>query len=610
MLHGEGPAIVAAGPGSGKTLCITRRLLYLILECNIPPQEILVITFTKEAAKTMQERFYNELQSLTEGYKNYGGYINFGTFHSFFYQIIKNIKKYSEYQLITQQEKVRIVREILKDETTKEVSQNSIKEFLSQVSLYKNTGKFASKYYETEEHLRLLENMTQYERKKHTYKRLDFDDMLFICYKELSGDRELLTYWQKRFSYILVDEFQDINLLQYKLLCLLCIPPYNLFVVGDDDQAIYGFRGSTTGIFQLFQKDFPDTKLICLVQNYRCKERIVKASKRLIEQNKKRVGKELVSAVNNGSKGQIRVYKGGQSKACYENIICKLQKYNAEQLNEAAVLFRTNASLQKFAVCLAMQGIPFVIREKITSVYEHFVVKDILDYFYAAGGNCERRLYFRIFIRLGIGISRETLRCETVNIKKLKEIYRQGFYKNPRTVSELETLEKKLKQLSGMRPALGIKFILHAMDYKKYLLQKSQNSRELLEEWNHIIEWLTEDACQFRTFSEWLNHQDYYAKELAKQYSLLSKEKKGIHLLTLHASKGLEFQRVYIMNVNEGILPQYSKGELLSEERLEEERRLFYVGMTRAKEELELYYVTGSKEHPKFKSRFLEELNE
>ncbi len=617
VLHGEGPALVAAGPGSGKTRCITYRLLYLILERHIPPQEILVITFTKEAAKTMQERFQSEFSRWKNNYNfNSQGFVSFGTFHSFFYQIIRSISKYSEYQLITQQEKRKIAKEVLQRNNSEEVREADIQRFLTQVSYWKNTGEELKtsipgiEQEDKSQQLLFQEHFSAYEALKHMYKRMDFDDMLYLCKKEFEHSKELLEYWQKRFSYILVDEAQDMNSMQYELLKLMTTPPYNLLLVGDDDQAIYGFRGSKSGIFQEFVKDYPEAVQICLNENYRCTACIVKTSKRLIENNKHRVVKEFVSVKKNDSEGKIQAFGAISTRESYEKVIEELKKVSIEELNKWAVLFRTNFAMQTFATRLSVHNVPFVIREKAGSIYEHFIVKDMADYFRAALGECDRSLFLRIFQKLRMPLGREALRSETVDLSQVKKVYESGFYENRQAYEEVIALERHLNRLSKMRPTLGMKYILHAMEYESYLLRKAGKGKEMPEEWKQLIDWLMEETEGYFDFQSWEAHIADYQNDMEKiteNKLFTNQEKRGIHLLTLHASKGLEFQKVYIMNLNEGTIPQLRRGELVTDERLEEERRLFYVGMTRAEETLELHYITGTKENPRFPSRFLEE---
>ncbi|MBQ6695774.1 MAG: ATP-dependent helicase, partial [Lachnospiraceae bacterium] len=419
VLHGEGPAFVAAGPGSGKTTVIVRRLLYLIQERRIPPQQILVITFTKEAALTMQKRFQEQSKAFCKGQTQSKGFVSFGTFHSFFYQIIKSIHKYSEYQLITQQEKYRIVKSVLQKDTKEEVTENNMNQLLTQVSFYKNTGEVSREdstnspfEKETarsveEEQKHFLSLMEQYENTKAKYQKIDFDDMLYLCKKELESDSKLRNIWQKRYSYILIDEYQDINPIQREIIQLLVAAPHNLFVVGDDDQAIYGFRGSEADVFRKFIEDYPNAAQITLAENYRCGENIVKASRSLIEHNKQRVRKELASVNKSAAMGQIRAYGAVSTKECYESLALRMKEIPIRKLEEEAVLFRTNSAMQMFAAILSRYHIPFVLREKVRCIYEHFLMKDLEDYFLAASGCRERVVFLHLFQRMRVPLGRE-----------------------------------------------------------------------------------------------------------------------------------------------------------------------------------------------------------
>ncbi len=614
VLHGEGPALVAAGPGSGKTTCLTRRILYLIQECQVPPQEILVLTFTKEAAKAMQNKFKSLLKDFGQSKFYYNGEVHFATLHSFSYQIIQNIPQYSEYQIVSKQEKKRIAKEILKSYQKEDITENELNTFLNRISFAKCTGDFRksdrsiSEKELTEEEEVFRGYYKAFENRMHTYGRMDFEDMLYLCKKAFLSSKELLLKWQNKYKYILVDEFQDLNMIQYEIVRMLCEKHKNIYVVGDDDQAIYGFRGSFSGIFRTFLGDFPAAEQICLGTNYRCGKRIVEASKKLIEHNKMRVDKDLRCKENTEAFGKITCYESVDFKECVEKVIGKLNEYSADELQEQAILFRTNYAMQLLSSSLSANHIPYHLREKQTSIYEHFIVRDIMDYFEAAHGNTSREIYIRLFQKLPIPLGREALFSKNVELKKCKEFYRSGFYEDEEAVQMLDLLEKNLVMLQRMPPSLGVKFILHAMEYKKYLVKKSGNLDGIFNEWQQILDWILSDGMNFGDYRAWKKHQMDFTKELEKQASREKENKAGIHLLTLHAAKGLEFKKVYILNCNEGTIPQFSRGEILTKEKLEEERRLFYVGITRAKEELELHYLTGTQERPKFKSRFLGEL--
>ncbi len=600
VMHGEGPAMVVAGPGSGKTLTIIRRLLYLIYECKVPAHKILVITYTKEAALSMQEKFYEQKKQFDFIQQVQQGYVSFGTFHSYFYQIIKNINKFSEYQLITPQEKYKLATLVLK-ETTEEVSDFVVRRFLEQVSFYKNTGR-----QKDEED---IENaFYKYQKLLQQYKRMDFDDMLYLCKIEFQADSVLLNKWQEHYEYILIDEYQDINPIQYELIHMLTQNRQNLFVVGDDDQAIYGFRGSDGECFQKLLKDYMDTKVIHLNVNYRCADSIVKASQCLISKNKKRLNKEIVSGVDGKTKGEIHLLGSINTQEMYQTLFKELGSKDAEGLSKEAVLFRTNAALQSFANILAVKKVPFVVREKIRSYYEHFIVCDILDFFYASWGCKERALYLRILQKLKLPIGRELLKEEQVDLKVLKKRIAQSIYEESYVMNQIEMLERHLQRLSKMRPKLGITYILHAFNYEKYLLFKAGNHLTIPEEWKEVLEWLQEDAEGYVSFESWEKHIQSSRDTMDTHLKTQKNSEQGVHLMTMHGAKGLEFQKVYILNANDGVIPKLKKGQVITEELIEEERRLFYVAITRAKVELELHYVTGTKANPRLGSRFLEEI--
>ncbi len=614
VLHGEGPALVAAGPGSGKTTCLTRRILYLIQERQIPPQEILVLTFTKEAAKTMQSKFLSLLSQSAMNRNGHNGDVHFATLHSFSYQMLQNISKYSEFQIITGQEKKRIAKEVYTTFHVEEITEMEVNSFINRISFAKNTGMFRKsdatlgKEEQLEEENNFRKMFHTYEEKMRKYHRMDFDDMVYLCKKELEESVEWLTKYQERYKYILVDEFQDLNTIQYQLLYLLCRKHKNIYVVGDDDQAIYGFRGSFAGIFQSFMNDFTDTKLICLGKNYRCAPNIVMASKELIKHNELRVVKDLEADEMNEQAGRISCLPSQDFKECVAKIIMELKELSESQLQEQAILFRTNFPMQAMANALTAYHIPYVLREKQNNLYEHFIVHDIMDYFEAAYGNQSREIYIRIFQKLSPALGREALMDKKVNLQNVKTFYQNGFYESKAACEKIEGLERNLCLLRSMRPALGIKFILNAMEYKRYLLRKAKNQEGIWNEWQQILEWMSADAEACSDYHAWKKHRTECSEELEKRIKQKRENQKGIHLLTLHAAKGLEFKKVFIVNVNEGNIPGFSRGEILTRERLEEERRLFYVGITRAKEVLELHYLTGTKDRPKYKSRFLEEL--
>lgn len=599
--HGEGPAMVVAGPGSGKTLTIIRRLLYLIYEKHVPADKILVITYTKEAALSMQHKFYEQKNQLVFRQNDNQGYVSFGTFHSYFYQIIKNIKKYSEYQLINPQEKIKLANKILKEEL-EEISDFEIRSFLEQVSFYKNTGRLKSAEND------IISKIQKYLKFLQEYKRMDFDDMLYLCREELKLNSNLLAKCKERYEYILIDEYQDINPIQYELIQMITGDKQNVFVVGDDDQAIYGFRGSDGKCFHKFLNDYKNPRIVQLNVNYRCTDSIVRLSQKLISKNKKRLEKKIISGVSEKISSDVHLIGSVNLQEMYNHLIGELIDRDKEDLCEEAVLFRTNASLQSFANVLASKQIPFVLREKIQSYYEHFIVCDILDFFNASLGCKDRSLYIRIFNKLRVPIGRTMLSEEQIDFAILKRNISDSIYDKTYIIEQIDKLERQLQWLTKLRPKLGITYILHAMGYEKYLIMKSGNHAIISDEWKEVLEWLQEEADGYIDFRSWKQHLECGQDTMGKHIKQMNKNTKGIHLMTMHAAKGLEFNKVYILNLNDGVIPKIKKGEMVTEELIEEERRLFYVAITRAKKQIELHYVKGTKENSRLSSRFLEEI--
>lgn len=280
VMHGEGPLLVLAGPGSGKTFTITQRIFYLLEVMKVAPEEILVITFTKDAALSMQRRFQEQSDRIYP--------VNFGTFHSVFYQILRNINNNRKLNLMREEQKRNLLFPIMKKYQKDE--QWSITDFMSAISFLKNTGDRERALSKIPEQGRICFDalFREYEEARKTNSYLDFDDMLYECAELLRKDAQAAAYWKKRFSHILVDEFQDINPAQFEVVRLLTVRPFNLFVVGDDDQAIYGFRGSNPVCMQQFVQEY-NAEQVILDINYRSYQEIIEASGKVIRENKKTI---------------------------------------------------------------------------------------------------------------------------------------------------------------------------------------------------------------------------------------------------------------------------------------------------------------------------------
>ncbi len=619
VMHGEGPILVTAGPGSGKTHVLTSRILYLIQERQIPPDQILVITFTREAARSMQSRFFSMQKAFPMPSDIRSGHVSFGTFHSFFYQILRSSEKYTHYHILQETEKQKLLYPLLREIRSRPkeemsryfdpVSGEEISRILSAISYGKNTGRETEASGLLPEPWRsAYEEIRQsYERQKKQRRQLDLDDLLTLTFRELQQDGELLRYWRSRYTYILLDEFQDCNPLQYEIVKMLYTEKGNVFAVGDDDQAIYGFRGAQPGIMQRFLEEYADTVSVVLGKNYRCAPAVVEASAKVIACNLQRVDKELVSArTQEQGKVELRGFAGGREERQY--VLSQCRDLPAEELNRFAVLFRTNSLLGAFTAELLQAGIPFVIREPVSSIYGHFVARDVMDYFRAAYGARERQIFLRIWNRPRLHIGRESLTEEQVDFNRIRQFYTQAPYQNPAAVRDVEQFARKLEQLRRFPLELGVTFIRRGFGYEEYLSRKAGQNRELLENWLEVLDWLSQDSRVHASFAEWERYQNSVQTQTAQESSLKQPRKKGIHVMTMHAAKGLEFDRVFLMDINEGTVPKLKRGEPVREELLEEERRLLYVGMTRARECLEILYRTGTSERPRQPSSFLRPL--
>lgn len=622
--------LVTAGPGSGKTHVLTSRILYLIQERQIPPGQILVITFTREAARSMQSRFFKMTEEISAD--ACFGQVSFGTFHSFFYQILRSSERYTQYCIIGETERYKILYPLLKEIRERQegtvspyfdsVSQEETSRILAAISYGKNTqGGTARDRLPEPWGERLEEIQQEYERQKEQRRQLDLDDLLTLTARELERDEGLLQYWRSRYRYVLMDEFQDCNMVQYEIMKKIYTVSGNVFAVGDDDQAIYGFRGANPGIMQQFLEEYKGVDPaagvcapahVVLGTNYRCAPEIVDVSARVIACNSQRVSKQLGSGREPGGSVRMKGFAGGREERAY--VLSQCRGRAAQELDRWAVLFRTNGLMGVFGAELLQAGIPFVMKEKVKNIYEHFVVRDVMDYFRAAGECRERKLFLRIWNRPRLRVGREALADPEVDFEKIRRFYSHRPYENPAAVRDVEQFERKLKQLQNFSLELGVTFIRRGFGYEDYLRQRAGDNRELLGSWLEILDWLEEDCRGHRSLEEWERSQERAVMQMAReggdaQGSISGNiQKKGIHILTMHAAKGLEYERVFLVDVNEGNIPRLKKGTPVTEALLEEERRLLYVGMTRARDNLELLYQTGTRERPRLPSAFLQPL--
>lgn len=563
-------------------------------EGKIPSSSVLVVTFSRAAAVEMKERFLKFTgQSGTR--------VTFGTFHGVFYGILKQAYNLTSANILSEEEKNGILRELALNFGGELASEGDFtEEIAKEISMVKGNRISLEHYYSSccpDEVFRQIYgaygNMLRERRK------LDFDDMLLSCYELFDKRKDILRAWQQKFRYILVDEFQDINQLQYDIVRLLAEPENNLFIVGDDDQSIYHFRGARPEIMLNFTKDYPGAEKVVLDVNYRCSKRILDSAMKVIGRNKTRFQKELSTPNPEGE--PVRLCEHANPREEYLSVTAELRKRleQGENLENTAVLLRTNQEAEGLIAAFMERQIPFTMKEKLPNLFQHWICRNFLAYMRFAQGERSRKLFLEIMNRPNRYISRDAIASDReISFERLRDFYKDKDWMCDR----LTTMETHLRILKGLPPYAAINFIRKGMGYEEYLQEYALYRKIKPEELGEIMDRLSESAKGMNTLKEWEEYIEDYTRKLEEQAGKQKKE--GVQILTLHGAKGLEFDRVYILNVNEGSIP-YRKAVLAPA--VEEERRLFYVGMTRARKFLTLCYVKKQYEKEREPSRFLKE---
>lgn len=592
--HTKGPLLVLAGPGSGKTAVITARTAYLTEQYKVSPSSILVVTFTKAAAGQMKERFLH-MQGIT------CTRVQFGTFHGIFFGILKQAYGLNGRNIISEEEKKKILRELLTSSGMEVEDEREVLELLQrEISMVKTEQMPLDHFYSgscPEETFRRI--YRRYHEILCGKKLLDFDDLMVYCYELFVKRPDILKKWQEHFQYIQIDEFQDINMLQYRIIRMLAAPQNNLFAVGDDDQSVYRFRGAKPEMMFRFQQDYPSGKIIILYQNYRCSASIVNCSQKLIRHNTARFEKQLTTSNAPGKAVELRTFADEKAESDYllESILKLVQ--NGESCDNIAVLFRTNIGSRPTVSRLMEYNLPFVVKDGLPNLFEHWIAVQILAYLRISKGGRRRSDFLQIANKPNRYISREALYESEVSFEHLYQFYEEKEWMCQR----IEKLEDDLKILAGMPPFAAINYIRCGIGYQEYLKEYAQFRKMKPEELFDVLDELQQSAREYRTFEEWCSYIQDYTVELKKQKH--KKQEGGITISTLHGAKGLEYPHVFILDINEGTIP-YHKAVLPEE--IEEERRLLYVGMTRAAQTLHLFNIKNRYEKKQEPSRFLEEV--
>ena len=398
----------------------------------------------------------------------------------------------------------------------------------------------------------------------------------------------------------MIDEFQDINRIQYDIIKMLAGERKNLFIVGDDDQSIYRFRGAKPEIMLHFKDDYPEAETVLLDVNYRSTKNIVASAGCLISHNKERFTKKIEAA----DQGDIPIEWQQFESQRKENarIIWDIQEAveRGAKYEEFAVLFRTNTQPRLLMEQLMEYNIPFRTRDTVPNLYEHWIAKDIFAYIRIAMGSRERRDFLQIMNRPKRYISRESLDEETVAF----DVWEWYYEEQPWVAKRIEKLEGDIHMLEHLSPYAAINYIRKAVGYDEFCTEYADYRRIKADDLFDVLDELLDAAREYKTYDAWFDHIENYTKELKEFYRVQNQNPNSVALATLHSAKGLEYENVYIIDVNEGVMP-YKKAVL--EQEIEEERRMFYVGMTRAKKNLHLFSVKQLNHKDAEISRFIKE---
>ena len=616
--HVQGPMLVLAGPGSGKTHLLVERILYLIDKKGIPPQKILVITFSRKAAEQMQDRFNNRVTGA-----HYP--VVFGTFHSVFYQILSKFYNYSFESILNSKQKREYLAETGKRlNIDKSYSLSWQNDMIEKISTYKT---FEEDYL-IHDNFRLMDNgdieeflklVNAYGEKCEEEGKIDFEDILIKCRNLLCTNTAALSYCRNKYEYILIDEFQDINKCRYETVKMIAGDDSNLFCVGDDDQSIYAFRGARPDILQSFLADYGNCEIVNLTTNYRCAKQIIDAADRLIRHNAERIDRPIQNAIDNKD-GIVELLNCDNSKDESIAICDKISYLISERgymRKDIAVIYRSAHAVSVLEEMLSKRQIPFYSSEKRVIFYKIPEVTMIISYLKIAKGRADLSDFLNVLNHPDRNLSREAL--SGINDSAMPKNLVNNNYPGRQFIESLydyycddadkriviNKLRSDIWLLSGMSSPAAVNYILYGINLSDDILKKKQKAKETVSDPAALLESIKSRAKEFPITDDWLDFINDCTQEEQTQEDLekMNSELDCINLLSAHSSKGLEYKVVFIAGLTEGIFPHVKS---LDAGEIEEERRLMYVALTRAKECL--YLCARGNSHKKAVSRFVGEI--
>jgi len=541
----------------------------------------------------MQERF-NKLSDTIYP-------VTFGTFHSLFWGILREELSINSENILMGDNRLQLIKEALSRCKIESADQDYVMKVASEISYINNTSgrseDYVSKSLKTEE-IKLVYRIYQELKKK--YKYFDFDDMIGEAYNLLSENEKIRTKWQSRFSYFLIDEMQDMNILQYKLIKLISCRTNNVFCVGDDDQSIYDFRGANPEIMLQFPDEYENARIISLEQNYRCPGNVVEASLKLIKNNKVRFDKNICSDADDGN---ISVFHTDSKRSEASYIADKIGDIIASgvSLDQIAILYRNHINACQLLGELLSRNIPVYIKEQFPNVFTHWIIQDMEAYFEIAVGNMTRQRMLRIMNRPNRYLVRGCVE-DGADFNSMSRFY-EG---NTSAQSRIAAFKGDIELISKMSGFAAINYIRKAMGYDGYLREMAIKNGVEIGEYFETLDFLEETVKDCKTIKAAIDKIAFLKLKIdyENRHKKVSKDGK-VGFYTLHSAKGLEFEEVFILECNEGVIPSKKS---TNESEIEAERRLFYVGITRTKRNLYISSLNEKNRDRVYPSRFIDEI--
>lgn len=604
--HVEGPALILAVPGAGKTTVLIHRTVNLILNHKVSPEKILSITFSRASARDMKNRFVNSFKDISSIP------IQFSTIHSFCFNLIREYAYMNKinFTLIeeekNQMNKYNLLKKIYLEINNEYITEEKLESLLNYIGYLKNMMLNIDDFVKNSKPD--IENFKSiygaYEKYKRDNNLIDFDDMLTLSHEILNSNKYILKKYRKKYDFIQVDEGQDTSKVQLEIIKLLASPKNNLFIVADDDQSIYGFRGAFPKGLLNFQKYYPNGKLFFMEENYRSSKNIVSVCNKFIKTNSIRYNKNIKTS--NDYVEPINIIKVDSVTNQYSHLIEELKN---NDLTKCCILYRNNLSSIGLMEILDRNQIQFYMRDIKVKFFNHWLLQDIFNFIIFSQDTSKMSIYENIYYKNKGYISKKQINyAKTLNYKQsvFDRIMNfpglSNYYK-----TNLRELKLDFKKLSKMNPYDAINFIEYDLEYDKYLKENSMKFGYTYDNLKSILFYLkliAKNTEDINTFINRLNYLQSLCKN-SRNYN------NAVTLSTIHSAKGLEFDRVYIIDLIDGDFPSMSSIENAEKgkfELIEEERRLFYVGMSRAKYHLSLFAIDNIGDKYVEPSRFLAEL--